>query len=138
MAAACGASGPRPLAFGAEACTQCHMTLIDPRFAAELVTTGGRGIPFDDAGCLATYIATGGLPSERIASLWVTDYLEPDSLLAVEQAVFLRSDALRTPMDHQVVALRPGPAADSLHRRLGGELVSWAAVLRGVSPPAAR
>lgn len=129
-AAACRTPGPRPLAFGTEQCSHCHMTLIDPRFAGELVTTTGKVIPFDDVGCLAAYVAGDGVPKERIASLWVNEFSAPDSMLEVRRAVFLRSDSLRTPMDYHVVALRPGPAADSVRAALGGELLSWHQVLR--------
>ncbi len=127
--AACGAPGPRPLALGVDACSHCHMTLADPRFAGELVTTAGKVLPFDDVGCLASYAATGGVDAARIHSLWVADFLRPDALLPVAEAVFLRSDSLRTPMDWGLAALRPGPGADSLRARLGGTLLSWDEVL---------
>ena len=128
-AAACGTPGPRPLAFGTEQCAPCHMTLADPRFAAELVTTTGKAVPFDDVGCLAAFVATGGLEADQIRSLWVADFARPDSMLAAGRAVFLRSDSLHTPMDYRLVALRPGREADSVRAVLGGELVPWSRVL---------
>lgn len=137
-AAACGAPGPRPLAYGTEQCTHCHMTLADPRFSAELVTTTGRVIPFDDVGCLATFIATRGIPDEQIHSLWVSEFLPPHTLLDASRAVFLRSDSVRTPMDYGIVALAPGPRADSVRMGQGGELLSWEEVLHTVRSSAAR
>lgn len=109
------------------------MTLADPRFAAELVPTTGKSIPFDDVGCLASYVATEGIPRKRIASLWVNDFTAPDSMLEAAGAVYLRSDSFHTPMDYQLVALRPGRTADSLRAALGGELLSWEQVLRRVT-----
>jgi hypothetical protein len=70
---------------------------------------------------------------ERIASLWVNEFTHPDSMLDAHAAVFLRSDSLRTPMDYHLVALRPGPTADSLRAALGGELLSWSQALSLVS-----
>lgn len=128
-AAACSSPKPRPFAFGEEACTHCHMTLADPRFGAELVLRTGKVLPFDDVGCLATYLATGGAAPAAVHSLWVSDYLEPGALLPAAEAVFLRSDSLRTPMDYRVVALRPGARADSLRHRLDGTLVRWEDVM---------
>ena len=133
LAAAVACSpGPRPLALGSEQCAHCHMTLADPRFAGELVTRTGRVVPFDDVGCLATFVATGGIAPSDIHSLWVNDFARPDSMLKVTDAVFLRTGSLRTPMDYGLAALRPGPTADSLRARLGGELISWDAVVLGV------
>ncbi len=105
------------------------MTLADPRFSAELLATTGRTIPFDDVGCLATFVATSGVPAAQVRSLWVSEFLPPHALLEAGRAVFLRSDSLRTPMDYGIVALAPGPRADSLRAALGGELLSWDRVL---------
>jgi nitrous oxide reductase accessory protein NosL len=61
----------------------------------------------------------------QVHSLWVYDYLQPDALLDARRAVYLRADTLLTPMSSHLAALRPGPAADSLRARLGGELLAW-------------
>ena len=132
LAAACGTPGPRPLAFGTETCAHCHMTLADPRFAAELVMTTGRVIPFDDAGCLASYLQSGVVAPERVRSLWVGQLVPLHRMLEARDAVFLISEAIHTPMDYHVAALTPGPEADSVRAALGGELVSWDRVLRSV------
>lgn len=129
MAGACRSPEPRPLAYGVEQCSHCHMTLADPRFSAELVTTTGRVIPFDDIGCLATFLGGNGIGTDQISSLWVSEFFPPHRLLAASSAVFLRSDSLHTPMDHGIAAVEPGARADSLHALLGGEVLSWEAVL---------
>ena len=131
-AAACATPGPRPLAFGAEECSHCHMTLADPRYAGQLVTTTGKVLPFDDVGCLATFVATGGIAGADIHSVWFHDFARPDSLLEITAAVFLQHDSIRTPMDYHLVALRRGPSADSLAAATGGRLLSWDAVLERV------
>jgi copper chaperone NosL len=131
-AAACTTPGPRPLAFGAESCTHCHMTLADSRYAGQLVTTTGKVLPFDDVGCLATFVATGGIAGEDIHSVWFHDFAQPDSLLDGRAAVFLQHDSIRTPMDYGIVALRRGAAADSLAAATGGRLLTWDQVLERV------
>ena len=136
-AAACATPGPRPLAFGAEECTQCHMTLADPRHAGQLVTTTGKVLPFDDVGCLATFVASGGIAEGEIHSVWFHDFTEPDSLLDAKAAVFLQHDSIRTPMDYGLVALRRGAGSDRLAASTGGRLLSWDQVLDRVKPRAA-
>ena len=100
----------------------------DRRFGGELVLRTGRVIPFDDAGCLVSYLGSDPGLADRQHSVWVTDFLLPHDLIRAGEAVFLVSDAIRTPMDYRVAALRPGPAADSLKAELGGTLLSWDAV----------
>lgn len=56
--------GPAPLAWDREACAHCRMHVGDRRFAAQLQTTDGRVLNFDDPGCLFKYAAE-HRPSER-------------------------------------------------------------------------
>lgn len=125
LAAACARPAPRAIAYGTDTCRHCHMTVADPRFAAELVTRRGLVYTFDDPGCLAAFVRSGAVPPGAVHSLWVNDYLAPDSLLDVRAAVFLATDTLSTPMGSHLIALRPGARADSLRRRLGGRLLRW-------------
>lgn len=131
LLAACGEPGPVPIAWGERECDYCHMTVVQPGYAAQLVLRTGKAHIFDDPGCLAAFVREGTVAPESIHSLWVNDFLSPDAPpLRVEEAVFLRSDSLRTPMNHGVAALRPGPGADSLANALGGRLVRWHDVVR--------
>jgi copper chaperone NosL len=125
LIAACGSPGPRPLAYHTESCAHCQMTLADRRFGGELVLRTGRVIPFDDAGCLLTYLAQEPDVAARAHSVWVADFLPPHALIEAGQAVFLVSDSIRTPMDFRMAALHPGMVADSLRAALGGGLISW-------------
>ena len=131
----CGVPGPRPLEYGTELCAHCHMTLADPRFAAELVTRTGKVIPFDDPGCLGSFVAGNGIPAEQIHSLWVSDFVS-GALFAVAEAVFLRSEAVHSPMDYHFAALRrgPPPQADSVRAALGGKLLPWDSVVAALRP----
>jgi copper chaperone NosL len=109
------------------------MTLSDPRFAGEIVTRTGRVIPFDDVGCVAEFVVSGGVRREQIALILVHDFARPDSLLDVSTVTFLRSDRFQTPMDYRVVALRPGAGADSVRAAVGGDRLDWEGVLRLVA-----
>jgi len=129
IGAGCGDPAPRALVPGSDVCTHCQMTVADLRFGGELVTRTGRVLPFDDAGCLAAWLATGGTPEAEIHATLVVDYLVPGSLLPAAEAIFLRSDSLRTPMDYQLVATAAGHRADSLQQALDAERLDWDAVL---------
>jgi copper chaperone NosL len=126
---ACGVPGPVPLAWEAEACSHCHMTLADRRYGAEIITTKGRALPFDDAGCAAEHLATRELGLDEVSSVWVIDYLHPDSLISATTARFVRSEGFKTPMGSGIVATADAARADSLARAIGGEVLSWTEVL---------
>ena len=135
LLAACAAPATRPLSIGSDACSHCHMQLADLRYGAELVTRTGKVLPFDDAGCLATFVQGDGTAASQIHSLWVSDFTRPDYLLPVEQAAFVRHPSFRTPMDHRIVALATAAAADSLLAVLGGggDRLDWSGVLRATA-----
>jgi nitrous oxidase accessory protein len=123
LLAGCARQGPAPIAYGTATCAHCHMTITDPRFAAELETRKGLIYVFDDPACLAAFVESGNAAETR--ALWVSDFLHPEGMLPADSAVYLQSDSLATPMGSHLAALRPGPAADSLATRLNGLLLSW-------------
>jgi copper chaperone NosL len=101
------------------------MTIAEPRFAAQLVTRTGKVFVFDDPACLAAFAASGRVPPARIHSLWVNDFLEPDSLLDATRALYLQVDRINTPMGSHVIATRRGPRGDSLRTALAGQPLDW-------------
>lgn len=48
--------GPMPIAWDREACAHCHMQIGEPRHAAQLITTRGEVLSFDDVGCALDYL----------------------------------------------------------------------------------
>jgi len=123
---ACTPKRPRAIAWGRESCNHCHMTLADPRFAAELLTRTGKAIVFDDVACLATWLAEN---RAAVGSSWVANFAAPAQWLRADSAVYLQSDTLRTPMASGLAALAPGRQADSIRSLFGGRLLSWSDVL---------
>lgn len=107
------------------------MTIADPRFAAEAVSRTGKIFAFDDVGCLAAWL---GGTSEPVGSAWVTSFVDRQSWLSADSAVYLRTDSLRTPMASGLIALRPGQEADSVRAALGGTILSWREVLANPHP----
>jgi copper chaperone NosL len=104
------------------------MTIVDQRFAAELVTRTGKVYAFDDVGCLATFAVSGPVGPEQVHSAWVTDFRLPGTLISADDAIFLRTDSVRTPMSSNLLAV-PRADGDSLQAALGGTLLDWAQVL---------
>jgi hypothetical protein len=100
------------------------MTIANSRFAAELVTAKGLVLVFDDVGCLAAYIASGKVQPSEVRSIFVNDFLHPDTMLATRDAIYLKVDSLQTPMGSHLVALRSADA-EKMRTLLGGNVVSW-------------
>jgi copper chaperone NosL len=103
-AAACaqGPPSPAPLDTRNEACGFCRMALSDPRFAAQLVAASEEPRFFDDVGCLRDYLAAvKSRPAHLVA--YVADH-RTKAWVSAERAVYVKVDALETPMGSHLIA----------------------------------
>lgn len=48
--------GVRSIVWGEQSCEECHMSIDDPSFAAQLQAEDGQVFDFDDPGCLFNYL----------------------------------------------------------------------------------
>jgi copper chaperone NosL len=126
-ASGCAEPGPRPVAFGADACASCLMGVVDDGHAAEVVTSTGRVYVFDSVECLASYLAGAERPAE-VHSTWVTDFSNPTELVRAEEAYFLRSPTLASPMGLGLTAFARAEDRDGAVHAFGGEAMDWSAV----------
>lgn len=117
--------GPQEIHYGSETCDHCHMVISEPRFAAQAVTTTGMAHKFDSIECMADFLENDGVDSEALHSLWVADFSEPHDWTPVEDAAFLRSDALQSPMGLSLSAHADRASAEAHREELGGELLNW-------------
>ncbi len=126
----CGGGRPEPveIVVDEDICSFCRMAISERRFAAELVTPGGRVELFDDIGCLADWLRENGRPAG--AGIFAVDFATGKWLVA-DEAVYVRSPDLPTPMSHGLAAFADRPAAETARAELGGEVVDWAEVVAG-------
>lgn len=107
------------------------MAVSDARFGAQLVTSKGRTHAFDSIECLAAFHLAGGERGGRAPRMVrVTDYAHPGSMLDAREAIFVRDEALKSPMGRGAGIGAFGSRMDA--ERVGGEtveLLTWAQVL---------
>jgi copper chaperone NosL len=95
-------AAPRALRVGVDVCPFCNMTILDARFAAQMITGTGRVFNYDDVGCLLDHQQGRGGPRVRPAQQFVADFAASDRtsprFLVAGQARFLFNERIRTPM----------------------------------------
>jgi copper chaperone NosL len=118
-------TGPEPIHYGKDACDHCRMTIMDPKFGAELVTTKGKVFKYDDVNCMVNHAK--GLPDGMAGAthLLIADMAAPATLIPVQSAFFLRSDEIRSPMGSRVAAFSDAEVRDSLMAVIGGTVIDW-------------
>ena len=126
--AACG-RGPVPPArpdTKNDACGWCRMAVSDLRFAAQLVARSEEPRFFDDIGCLATFLKSGGAPV-RGQVAYVADHRTKEWVRA-SSAVYTRVPGLLTPMNSFLVAHADAGSRDADASATGGTPMSLVAV----------
>ncbi len=120
---------PRPLAHGEDHCAYCKMTITDERYGAEVVTTKGKVYVFDAIECLAAHQLEGRVAEADVHTLLVVDFENPPTLVPVDEAFFLHSRDLRSPMGLNLTAFGPGIGRQAVSHAFYGDILDWNGVL---------
>jgi copper chaperone NosL len=119
----CGHTGPRPIELNKDMCAFCRMTITDPKFATQVVTTKGRQYIFDDMVCLIAF----GKDNKNldITGYYVADYMQPQQFILIEKAMILESDSLRSPMGGNYAAFANEDSAMQFSKKFNAKSVTW-------------
>jgi nitrous oxide reductase accessory protein NosL len=119
---AVSSGGPPAIRYGASACAECRMLINEARFAATAKTTADDAVAFDSTECLVRYLHRGGPP---LTQTWVHDY-HAERWLTAEEAFYVASSELATPMGQGIVATATADAASRLAGTVHGRVLRFA------------
>jgi len=128
----CGTDRPVPIVTGEDVCDHCVMAIQEPRYAAEAITGRGKVHRCDAIECLAGWVLERSGPDAGLAgtTLWVTDMRAPGDWIRVEEARFLRSPAIPSPMGmHLGAVAAAAPASGGSQIAPDAETLGWEDVL---------
>ncbi len=134
LIAACQQPAPGPIHYGSDACDHCRMTIVDPAFAAQVVTRTGKTYRFDDPGCLVAFVTSSRVPDKDLHSIWVNDHDNPGSIVNVRDAVLVASDRIKAPMNGRLAAFATRASADAAQKAWGGRIETWDAIVTRARP----
>jgi copper chaperone NosL len=93
-----------PVTYGKDACAHCRMTIMDPRFAAELIDGKGKVFKFDDVKCMRRFLSDSRLADHNTVLL-IADYRQTAAaFLDARKAVFLQDTFFKSPMNGNCAA----------------------------------
>ncbi len=115
-------SEPQAIVIGKDNCSFCKMTISDNRFGAEVITKKGKVFKFDDAHCIHSWLQENNAPG--IASFF-TDFSNQHTLIKAGQAMFLRSDALKSPMGGNTAAFSNINDLNVVLKQYNGTVLHW-------------
>ena len=110
---------PQKIEYGTDACSFCKMTIVEKKFAAQIVTKKGRASKYDAIECMLNDIKD--KKETSLAHILVTDYTRPEKLINATNAVYLISKQIKSPMGAYLSAYN----SDNEAKINGGNLFSW-------------
>lgn len=111
---------PPEIAYGRDICVECGMIISEPRFAASYTTKTGDVRLFESIEDMAMYHIE---HQEDVHLFWVHDY-HTEQWVKGDEAVYVLSDTIATPMGAGVVAAADRAGADKLVKEGGGTIVT--------------
>ena len=113
---------PKAIEYGFDSCEHCRMTISDNRYGSELVTQKGKVYKFDAIECLTAFQEEN---KKEAAMLLVTDFTDPEKFIDAQEAWFLQSKALPSPMGMNLNAFKEKATAEKFQQEHDGKLLTW-------------
>lgn len=121
----CNSPESKPIDYGKAQCAACRMGIADSKFGAELVTTTGKIRVFDSPECLIEHYMSGAIDTTQVHSLWVTDFINPGTLINARTAWYLQSDMIKSPMGLNVAAFTDEQSAERARVNYVGKIIRF-------------
>ena len=117
----------QPISYGSDICKFCSMIIVDQQHGSEVVTQKGKVFKFDSIECLLNY--TKQNEGSEIALKLCNHFDTPGELINLEQATFLISEELPSPMGAFLTAFESETSALKAKKRYGGSIYDWNALV---------
>ncbi len=114
---------PDEIQYAKDPCQYCKMTIMEPGFAAELVTKKGKSFKFDDLSCMIQFMKTEGNTYEDYALVLVNNHSD-HTFIDAGNAMYIRDERLRSPMRGDL-----GAFAEKMDREFAdSKVLNWSDV----------
>lgn len=121
-----------PIHYGSDACDFCRMTITDPKYGGELITSKGKVYKFDAAECMAAFYKSHQSATIKFTRMAVTDFSHPGKMLDIKQAVLFQSDRINSPMGANIAAFPDTQSVKKGNISGEGKLLEWNDLLKTV------
>ena len=123
----------QPIEYGTDNCDFCKMGIVDNKHAAQLVTTKGKNYKFDAIECMLHYIDQQNQPLTVYQHFLVADLLNPGILIPAEEAHFIISKNIPSPMGAFLSATKNEAQAQKLLDEYTGDHYTFTALRQQMS-----
>ena len=112
--------------YGSDACNFCKMTIVDQQHAAQYVTEKGKQFKFDAIECMLNDLADNS--TKGIDLCFVSDFGNPGLMTDAQNATYLISPEIKSPMGAFLSAFSSEESAKSTQQESKGDIYSWSSI----------
>ena len=114
-----------PISYGEDKCSFCHMSIVDQRFGAEIVTKKGKIYKFDAVECMINQIQKNNADESDLKFMLTNTLDAPTQLFDASSNVYLISDNMPSPMGMFLNPFKEKEEAQKSLDQNGGQIFSW-------------
>lgn len=118
----------QPIAYGEDNCEFCKMTIVDQIHGAELITDKGKVYKFDALECMLNFEAD--MDKEKAGQFFTNHFLKPGELIRAEEASFLITENIPSPMGEFITAFPSQKEAEKVQAEKEGKIYNWEAIIK--------
>jgi copper chaperone NosL len=120
----CGnANTPKPIKANEDVCAMCKMTIMDLKFATQLVTDKGKYYVFDDISCMVKFANNN--KDLQVGKMFVPNYLDETKFLEAQSAFYIQGGDVKSPMGANTAAFATAAEANQYAEQLNASAVTW-------------
>lgn len=116
---------PEQINYGNDQCDFCKMGVVDKAHSAQYVTNKGKQFKFDAIECLIREVSDPEVKEDDLAFMLVADYSNPGAMINAQEATYLVSKAIKSPMGAYLSAFSDKEVATKTKEEVGGKLYNW-------------
>ncbi len=119
---------PEAIVYGSDGCHFCKMTIVDKIHGAEIVTDKGKVYKFDAIECMVNFDKE--IDAGEKAMYLVNHYESPEELINAQEAIFLISKRIPSPMGAFLTAFKKEESAMEIIDENEGKLYVWEVLVK--------
>ena len=120
-------SEPQPINYDEDECHRCKMIISDSRYGTEAITHKGKIFKYDAIECLIPSMLKD--EAGNLDQMFVTDYYSPKTFISANEASYLISKNLPSPMGGFLTAFASTEAAKKAQNEYNGDIYTWESLL---------
>jgi len=116
--------GFKQINYGKDECDNCKMTIIDKKFAVEIISVKGKAFKFDELICAQQFVNDGKIGSKDIKDIYVNNFNKPGEFIKFYESFVASSESLKSPMGGKMAAFITEEEAARFTLTYGGNTIA--------------